>query len=132
AIELADPLVDCELTSIRYYRGRQAHVLGHDCYVSRTGYTGEDGCEIICPAAAAVEIWSRLVEGAEEMGGSVVGLGARDTLRLEAGMPLYGHELSESITPLQAGLEFAVNLEGRDFIGRDAIVAALNEQRPVR
>jgi aminomethyltransferase len=131
-IQIADPLVDCELTAIKYYRGRQAKVMGHDCYVSRTGYTGEDGCEIICPSEAAVEIWSRLVAAAEEVGGSVVGLGARDTLRLEAGMPLYGHELSESITPLQAGLDFAVNLEGRDFVGRDAMTAALNEQRPVR
>lgn len=131
-IEIADPICECELTSIRYYRGRAAKVLGHDCYVSRTGYTGEDGCEIICPSSAAVEIWERLVEGAEEIGGRVVGLGARDTLRLEAGMPLYGHELSENITPLQAGLDFAVNLEGREFFGRDAMVAAQKENRPMR
>ncbi|MGI9455009.1 MAG: aminomethyltransferase family protein, partial [Aeoliella sp.] len=121
-----------ELTSLRYYRGRATQVLGHDCYLSRTGYTGEDGCEIICPQEHAVEIWETLLEAAEELGGCAVGLGARDTLRLEAGMPLYGHELSENITPLQAGLDFAVNLADRDFIGRDALVATQGESRPVR
>ncbi|WP_425396974.1 glycine cleavage system aminomethyltransferase GcvT [Aeoliella sp.] len=132
AIEKTDPLCDCELTSLRYYRGIATRVMGYDCYVSRTGYTGEDGCEIICPAENAVEIWETLHESIEESGGMAVGLGARDTLRLEAGMPLYGHELSENITPLQAGLDFAVNLPDRDFIGRDALVSGTEGARPVR
>jgi aminomethyltransferase len=132
AIERTDPLVDCELTSLRYYRGIATRVLNHDAYVSRTGYTGEDGCEIICPEEDAVEIWAALHEAIEQCGGRAVGLGARDTLRLEAGMPLYGHELSENITPLQAGLDFAVNLVDRDFIGRDALADATEGARPVR
>lgn len=132
SIEVADPHIDCEVTALRYYRGIATQVLGHDCYISRTGYTGEDGLEIICAAEATVEIWETLLDDAEEVGGRAVGLGARDTLRLEAGMPLYGHELSENITPLQAGLDFAVNLADRDFIGRDALVASQGDSRPVR
>ena len=132
ALGLVDPHTPCELTSLRYYRGRATEVLGYDCYLSRTGYTGEDGCEIICPEENAVEIWETLHSAAEEIDGRAVGLGARDTLRLEAGMPLYGHELSENITPLQAGLDFAVTLADRDFIGRDALVASQGDSRPVR
>lgn len=133
AIELLDSASDCELTSLRYYHGVMTRVASFRAFVSRTGYTGEDGCEIICDAADAAIIWTRLMERAEPMGGAAVGLGARDTLRLEAGMPLYGHELSEQISPIQAGLAFAVNLRGREFLGRDAIAAAQqNEQLPVR
>jgi aminomethyltransferase len=129
AIEMLDPLVQCELTSLRYYTGQMAPVLGVECFVSRTGYTGEDGCEIVCPAAHLAELWERLVSAAEPLGGRAVGLGARDTLRLEAGMPLYGHELSESINPVQAGLDFAITLRDRDFIGREAIVACQRDSR---
>ena len=80
--------------------------------ISRTGYTGEDGFEIICHASHALQIWEEVVRAAEAVGGRAAGLGARDTLRLEAAMPLYGHELSEAINPIQAGLNFAVNLNG--------------------
>ncbi len=132
AIEKVDPHIECELTSLRYYRGVATRVLGYDTYVSRTGYTGEDGCEIICPEENAIEIWAALLDAIATVGGCAVGLGARDTLRLEAGMPLYGHELSENITPLQAGLDFAVNLADRDFIGRDALVDGTQGTRPVR
>ncbi|QDU54614.1 glycine cleavage system aminomethyltransferase GcvT [Aeoliella mucimassa] len=132
AIEKADPLVFAELTSLRYYRGIASQVLGHDCYVSRTGYTGEDGCEIICPAEDALEVWQTLYDAISETGGMAVGLGARDTLRLEAGMPLYGHELSENITPWQAGLEFAVNLKDREFIGSEVLAGSMDGSRPVR
>lgn len=132
AISKVDPLADVELTSLRYYRGIATGVLGYDSYVSRTGYTGEDGCEIICPAENAVEIWEEILSAISEQGGRAVGLGARDTLRLEAGMPLYGHELSENITPLQAGLDFAVNMVDRDFIGREALAAPTEGARPVR
>jgi aminomethyltransferase len=90
--------------------------------VSRTGYTGEDGIELICQEGAATEIWNYLIAEATMVGGMAAGLGARDTLRLEAAMPLYGHELSETINPIQAGLSFAVNLKGREFVGRDALV----------
>lgn len=91
--------------------------------VSRTGYTGEDGLEFIVPAAVAVLIWQRLVDG----GGRPVGLGARDTLRLEAAMPLYGHELSETRDPFAADLSFAVQLEGRHFVGSEALIERRRE-----
>lgn len=132
SIEVVDPHSACEMTSLRYYRGIATQVLGYDAYVSRTGYTGEDGCEIICPQENALEIWQTLIDSVEEIDGCAVGLGARDTLRLEAGMPLYGHELSENITPLQAGLDFAVNLVDRDFIGRDALADHRDDAYPVR
>jgi aminomethyltransferase len=133
AIEVLDSVSDYELTSLRYFHGVMTRVASFRAFVSRTGYTGEDGCELICDAADAGIIWTRLMERAEKAGGGAVGLAARDTLRLEAGMPLYGHELSEQINPVQAGLDFAVNLRGREFIGREAIIAAQrNEQLPVR
>lgn len=94
---------------------------------SRTGYTGEDGLELIVPAPRAVDLWQRLLQGD---GPRVLpaGLGARDTLRLEAAMPLYGHELSEEMTAAQAGLDFALDLNGRSFPGREAIAAARQSQ----
>jgi aminomethyltransferase len=88
---------------------------------------------LIVPAAAAVEVWEKILAHGKEAGAAAAGLGARDTLRLEAAMPLYGHELNEQIDPLTAGLAFAVNLEGREFVGRSALVAAKQRQdRPVR
>jgi aminomethyltransferase len=122
AIEALDAITEHELTALRYYHGVMARVAGFRSFVSRTGYTGEDGCEIICDAADAEIIWKKMIERAAEFGGGAVGLAARDTLRLEAGMPLYGHELSEETNPIQAGLDFAVNLRNREFAGRDAIV----------
>lgn len=119
ALELVQPLVDVELTKMKYYAGREALVAGHGGIVSRTGYTGEDGCELIVGAQAAPGIWDKLVAA----GATPAGLGCRDTLRLEAAMPLYGHELSEQINPYQAGLGFAVDLEGREFTSRDALAA---------
>jgi aminomethyltransferase len=85
------------------------------------------------PATAAVEVWEKILAHGKEAAAMAAGLAARDTLRLEAAMPLYGHELSEQINPLQAGLAFAVNLEGREFVGRAALVAAKqNKEQPVR
>jgi aminomethyltransferase len=121
SIELLDSITECELTAQRYYHGLMTRVGGFRAFVSRTGYTGEDGCEIICDAADALIIWKRLIDLAEPAGGGPVGLAARDTLRLEAGMPLYGHELAESINPVEAGLDFAVNLRGREFVGGEAL-----------
>lgn len=92
--------------------------------LSRTGYTGEDGYELIVPADQLVSRWENLLERAREHGVTLqpCGLGSRDTLRLEAAMPLYGHELSESIDPLTAGLEFAVKFDKPDFIGKAALI----------
>src|SRR5439155_8869624 len=100
----------------------RARVLGRDALVARTGYTGEDGFEILLEAAGATELWQRLTEGEGAI--RPCGLGARDTLRLEAGMPLYGHELDESVTPFQAGLGRVVKLAKGDFIGRGALERA--------
>ncbi|MCA9234442.1 MAG: glycine cleavage system aminomethyltransferase GcvT [Planctomycetales bacterium] len=133
AIEMLDGLAECELTAMRYYYGNMTKLCDCRVFFSRTGYTGEDGGEIICDAGSAVYIWERLIAKAAELGGGPVGLAARDTLRLEAGMPLYGHELSEEINPVQAGLDFAVNLRNREFIGRDAIATLQRDDSlPVR
>lgn len=132
AIELLDPITSFELTSMRYYTGQLMDVAGVECFVSRTGYTGEDGAELICDADKIVGIWEQLYDKASQIGGSAVGLAARDTLRLEAGMPLYGHELTESTNPVEAGLNFAINLRDREFIGKEAIVAAGKATQPVR
>ena len=96
---------------------------GIPCILSRTGYTGEDGFELYLPPDQAVHMWELLLETGREDGLIPCGLGARDTLRLEASMPLYGHELSDSISPLEAGLASFVRLEKPEFIGRDALLA---------
>ncbi|MBI2827377.1 MAG: glycine cleavage system aminomethyltransferase GcvT [Planctomycetia bacterium] len=129
ALALVQPLVDVPIDRLKYYHATEARIAGHGGVVSRTGYTGEDGCELILGARAVEEVWQSLVDA----GATPAGLGARDTLRLEAGMPLYGHELTESIDPLAAGLDFAVDLEGRSFPGRDPIAArAKDAARPRR
>ena len=102
---------------------------GCDCLVSRTGYTGEDGFEIYCKPEDARPLWDRLLAAGKESGLIPAGLGARDTLRLEAGMPLYGHEMNEEITPYEAGLGFAVKTEKEDFIGKQALLEKSNPSR---
>lgn len=123
AIELVQPLVEIDLAAMKYYTARRTKIAGHDALVSRTGYTGEDGVELIVPSGDVTGVWERLVAA----GATPAGLGARDTLRLEAAMPLYGHELSEEIDPIQAGLKFAVNVKDRSFPGRDAIARRMTD-----
>jgi aminomethyltransferase len=114
----------------RYYSfACDCSVAGISCLVSRTGYTGEDGFEIYAPPARAGVIWDALLGGGKDLGLIPCGLGARDTLRLEAGMPLYGHELSDSITPAEAGLGFFIKRDKPDFIGRDALSASRQRKR---
>jgi aminomethyltransferase len=133
AIALVDPLVDRDLRAMRYYTSAEAHFGGVPVSISRTGYTGEDGCEIICRAEKALIIWETILEEGRSVGARPVGLAARDTLRLEAAMPLYGHELSEFINPFQAGLSYAVNFGSREFIGREALERlAADTKQPVR
>ena len=91
--------------------------------LARTGYTAEDGFEILCAAVDAERLWDRLVEAAVAVGGKPAGLGARDTLRLEGRLALYGNDLDETTTPLEAGLGWVVKLDGADFIGRAALRA---------
>lgn len=121
ALQIARSLVADNPSGLDYYTGAVSQIGGAKGIVSRTGYTGEDGCELIVPAEAALDLWTRLYSLGKEHGLAAAGLGARDTLRLEAAMPLYGHELSEQINPIQAGLDFAVNLKDREFVGRAAI-----------
>jgi aminomethyltransferase len=135
AIKLLDPLVEHDLTAMRYYTSAETRLEGCHVLVSRTGYTGEDGCEIVCDVADALGIWQKIFDVGEdeEIDVRPVGLGARDTLRLEAAMPLYGHELSEEINPIQAGLGFAVTFGDRDFVGRAALERfSCDRNQPVR
>lgn len=99
-------------------------IAGMNCMISRTGYTGELGYEIYTASENGPKLWKVLREAGEEFDLIPCGLGARDTLRLEAAMPLYGHEMDEDVTPLEAGLDFAVKLDKPEFIGKDALVAA--------
>ena len=133
ALSIAQTLVEeeCRLTSLRYYHCCWTQMLGKPVLTSRTGYTGEDGCELIVDREAGLDLAKRVLESGADMGLQLAGLGARDTLRLEAGMPLYGHELSEEIDPYQADLAFAVQLQGRHFMGRE-VLAALVQKRPKR
>jgi aminomethyltransferase len=118
ALDLVRGLTDVDAARLAYYHAAPTRCLGQQAVVSRTGYTGEDGVEIMLGAAQGVGLWEELVR----RGARPCGLGARDTLRLEAGMPLYGHELTETIDPLQAGLNWAVKFDKGDFVGRDALL----------
>jgi glycine cleavage system T protein (aminomethyltransferase) len=118
AVALCRGLTDADAGRLAYYYATPANYQGKPCVVSRTGYTGEDGLEFMVGAAQGVAVWEELIA----RGARPCGLGARDTLRLEAAMPLYGHELSEEIDPFQAGLAWAVKLDKADFIGRDALL----------
>ena len=125
AVPILAPLTDVDLSSLKYYGFAQGNVDGHRAIVSRTGYTGEDGFELYVDPEAAPALWKRLLEVGGSHGLQPAGLGARDTLRLEAGMALYGHELDASTTPLEAGLNWVVKLDKGDFLGS----AALAEQK---
>ena len=117
--------------ALRIYRTRVTEFLGRPVIVSRTGYTGEDGFELVVRAEDATRVWENLMLAGREHGFVAAGLAARDTLRMEAAMPLYGHELDESIDPLAAGLAFACDLDNHDFIGGDAL-RAIRDRGPDR
>jgi aminomethyltransferase len=130
AQELLSRVTDLPLDGMRYYAGAYGTVGGCPAWVARTGYTGEDGFEIFCAAADAERIWVALEEAARRDGASLppAGLAARDTLRLEAGMPLYGNELGPDVTPYEAGLGRVVRLDKPgDFVGADALTARAAE-----
>ena len=130
---LVKSVTDVDVTSMRYYTGRAIVFGGVHAFVSRTGYTGEDGFELILPSEKARSIWESFIAAGKSLNLKPCGLGCRDTLRLEAAMPLYGHELTESIDPLTAGLSFAVKLDKADFIGRETLVSIKDQpNRPAR
>jgi aminomethyltransferase len=121
---ILQPLTTTDLDAIAYYHCQPGVVAGIECLISRTGYTGEDGFEMYHQAERAVELWRALLAAGAPHGLLPAGLGARDTLRLEAGYCLYGHELSDDITPLEAGLGWTVKLKKEDdFIGKQALIA---------
>ena len=127
SVELLQPLVNADLRTMKYYRGAQVRILHPAAHrqggiISRTGYTGEDGFELSVGADIALGLWEALLEQGKPLDLMPSGIGCRDTLRLEAGMPLYGHELGEDTNPFQAGLGFACHLVGYDFPGRDALL----------
>lgn len=114
-------LTDEDLSTISYYRFREGRVDGRGATISRTGYTGEDGFELYVAAGDAQPIWRRLLDAGSEDGLVPAGLGARDSLRLEMGYALYGNDLDERRTPLEAGLGWVVKLQKGPFIGHDAL-----------
>ena len=114
-------ITDFDLSTISFFTHQNVEIKGKLFLVSRTGYTGEDGFEIYGTHQDVAEIWDEILEeGKDEV--LPIGLGARDTLRFEVNLPLYGHELTKDITPLEAGYSFAVKLEANDFIGKDVLV----------
>lgn len=133
AVELMKSITDADINSLKYYSGTDLRLADVPTLISRTGYTGEDGFELIVPASEGVAVWQKLMQHGAALGIMSAGLGCRDTLRLEAGMPLYGHELSESIDPLSAGLSFAVRMQKSAFIGKESLAniqsAGLNQVR---
>jgi len=117
--KLVDPATD--LSKLGYYRMMRGQVLGLKAIISRTGYTGEDGFEVFFDARESKRMWSALLEAGRDLGVKPIGLGARDALRTEAGMPLYGHELNLDTTPLEARLDFGVQLAKGPFLGKEAL-----------
>ncbi len=130
--EIAAKIVPAEGIPAKYYSFiKDVDVQGIKCIVSRTGYTGEFGYEFYCAAEDGPKLWNLIMEAGAEYGLIPCGLGARDTLRLEAAMPLYGHELTDDITPVEAGLDFFVKMNKEGFIGKEAI-AAKGEPKVIR
>jgi aminomethyltransferase len=125
ALAILEPLASPGIAALRYYTFARGEVAGVPAIISRTGYTGEDGFELYLEPAGAAAVWRRLLAAGAPHGLAPAGLGARDTLRLEAAMALYGHEIDERTTPLEAGLSWVVKLGKGEFVGR----AALARQR---
>ncbi|HEV3485823.1 MAG TPA: glycine cleavage system aminomethyltransferase GcvT [Vicinamibacterales bacterium] len=122
AAELLAQLTDVDIASLKYYAIAEGHACGEPAFIARTGYTGEDGFELFVEWDAAIPVFDRLMRDGERFGIMACGLGARDTLRLEAGMPLYGNELDRDTTPFDAGLGRVVKFDkATDFVGRAAL-----------
>lgn len=123
AVALVDRLSPSDMAGIRPFHFAEVDVAGVPCMAARTGYTGEDGFELACPADRAVDVWTALLTEGEADGVMPIGLGARDTLRLEARLSLYGNDIDETTSPLEAGLGWVVKFKAGDFIGKDALRA---------
>ncbi len=131
AAELLETLTTADIDGLGYYHCTPGTVSGFDCLIARTGYTGEDGFELFCDPADAVPLWHAVQEAGEPFGIRPAGLGSRDTLRLEAGMPLYGNELDRGTNPYEAGMGRLVKLEKGAFAGSEAL-ARIREDGPRR
>ncbi len=123
AIKVLQPLTSVALAPIKYYWFTTGKVLGVECIIARTGYTGEDGFELYFDPEHSEKVWNGLMEAGAGVGMLPCGLGARNTLRMEAGMALYGHEIDDATTPLEAGLGWITKLAKPDFLGKTAIAA---------
>jgi aminomethyltransferase len=123
AAKILKPLSSVDLDEIQSFHFAFVDVAAIRCLLSRTGYTGEDGFEFYCDAANAERLWSALLQAGASDGLVPVGLGARDTLRLEKAYPLYGHELDDSTTPLEAGLGWVTKFSKPSFLGREVLLA---------
>lgn len=121
---LVQGLADFDVKGLERFHITQGKVAGIDCRIARTGYTGEDGFEILCSVTDVTHLWTALLDAGKDLGVEPIGLGARDVLRLEAAYPLHGHELTHETTPVAARLMWVVKPEKGDFIGRDAILQA--------
>jgi aminomethyltransferase len=121
ALPTLQKLTGADLAAIRYYHFIDGSIAGISARVARTGYTGEDGFEIYFAPEHSERVWSEILNAGQEFGIKPCGLGARNTLRLEAGMALYGHEIHSTITPFEAGLDWMVKLDKGEFIGRAAL-----------
>lgn len=123
AIDVMKKLVPEESLPVKYYTARYDGCIdGMKFVISRTGYTGEKGYEIYLAAEDTPKMWELLLETGKEEGLICCGLGARDTLRLEAGLPLYGHEMTDDISPMEASLDFFVKMDKEDFVGKTALI----------
>lgn len=109
-------------TDMQYMAFKDVSFMGQPITICRTGYTGEKGFELLIPAPAAINIWDEIISKGKKYGAKAVGLGARDTLRTEMGYPLHGQDISLNISPLEAGLSWAINLEKSNFLGKDALL----------
>ncbi len=123
AVEIVQTLTQTALAGIKYYHFAGGGVAGVQCLISRTGYTGEDGVELYCPAGEGEKLAEAVLTAGAPLGLELTGLGARDSLRLEAGFPLYGHEITDKINPIAAGLGWVVKLDKGAFVGADALRA---------
>jgi aminomethyltransferase len=131
AAGIVQGLTEARLEGVKYYHFVEGAVAGVPCLISRTGYTGEDGFELYHPAGRAVALAEALLAAGAPVGLELCGLGARDSLRLEAGYPLYGHEITRAISPLAAGLGWTVKLaKGAEFNGRAALAAEQRDGSP--
>jgi aminomethyltransferase len=130
AMEILEPVIDKALGKTRYYSFFEHEIYGAQAIVSRTGYTGEDGFEVYIEPGGAERLWNELMSAGESSGLQPIGLGARDTLRLEAKMALYGNDIDDTTTVLEADLGWIVKLGKGDFIGRDVLARQTEEGIP--